>query len=599
MNVTNQNSPSKNPPPLSPSKRGCNSLASESKRQRIQETAHQLIGSKTKKPLSEADQRILDKVKAIKSKKPKELPKLIHFIEKKDIEGLKAAFNPLNYHSDNIEGIEELKDAVYEIRYSSDNNKLNVAFAELLIQIEDLSLLTEKEFISYFKGVTLPKEHPNLALRLLCNDMTSLTLDHKLALQTFRTPIKNYTLLDYAAHFVKTEPYLKLVELGLDPIKVNFEGNISLHVLLSNLGSSRKTPSDLAAFFQGIYPYDTLPDPIARLTACGLFLGDLISLQNYQFIPLILNEMIRWKGPWEDWKEEIVPHLTIDDSAIGKYALLESLDQNFDLDRVDSNQHNLLHWAVVLQNIPLIKKLLPTNIRSQLDLNGRSALHLAATIPGMNPRIFKLLLKDATQDELKEDDSGYSPLDLALDGDLYENFHVLNQLGLSPSASISDEKWFAATNNVDHFKEQLKSTKLSLHSQKLLHFAVALGHKMIINECLKLTINWHQPDSYGYTPLALAVKKGDLETISIIYDHQTQFSPPSNKEAVIDLIQISLKHPVAIDEMLKRLPVSTLFEPNENGWNTLGLVEFFGGKRLSLNLLQSHLRLQNEEFYSS
>lgn len=593
----------KSTPPPSPLKRviGEHCPNSSPKKQRLFEeeliqtkAIEILVPKEPKKPFSARSQQLKVVVERIKAKCSVVKPSLSSYIEANNIEGLKAAFNPLNYHIDNQAGIEELEEAMLVACDMPNGKALRLALVELLVQIEDLELLYRPEFTDFIESVKVPKEgRPHLVHCLITDEFSLTSRFTYTELRNFLTPIKKYTLLHYAAFFGKKRLYNDLVELGFDYTQTDGDGNIPLKLILKSIGASHCTASELVSFFRRFYFYDALKTHQERLGIFCLFFQDAIHYNACQMIPLVINTMTRWNGrPWKDWRNEVIPLFELDAHSMGRYALQDSIDENFDLTKRDSNGQNLLHWAVVMQNIPLIEALIHTELPSRKDLSGRNALHVAAAIPDIDLRILKMLTEVTPRAATFQDYFGYTALDYALEGDLYNNFAMLRQLGCEPSELFSSILWYSATNEIEAFRAAFDPKADYIKYPKLLHFATALGNHAIVDECLRHEdIDWHESDEQGFTALTLAIIREDAVLIDKIYQHQANSSAKWDKQEAINLIRFALSHPDHIDALLRQLPLDTLSEPNEAGWNPLALVNLYGGTALYHNLYQSLQRL--------
>lgn len=598
MSSINPTSPTKTYPPLSPSKRGApsNRPNSETKRVRqddsIPTIAKAALVQNAKKSYSARDIELKERIDRMKAKQKLVARTLSSYIKDWDIDGLKAAFNPLHYQIDNPKGIEDLKNALEMIDLLDDEYwALGIAFAELLIQIEDLEVLADDDIQEFFKILVVPKNHPSALLCLLCGSRQALEQLPPSTLAEYRSPIKKHSLLHYAAICKATDLYLWLIHLNAVPQK-NEDGQSPITLLFEAIGRSNDKPADLASFFNKYFRFDIIPEHTKRVGLFCIFLQEAINRNAIQLVPLLINQMERWKGDWKDWKNEIIPSLKLKETAICRMALLWPRDENFTLDSKDSQDRTLLHWAIVLQNIPLIKELLKTTLAHESDLHGRTALHYAASVPQIDPDILRLLTEHNPKATLKKDYLGHTPLEIALNGHIYENFRALCRTAPSKPGLVSPCLWYAAANDAAHFKAIVEKDKPFSKGLYALHVAIALGHSEIVRECLQHPIFWHIEDKFGYMPLTLAVQRGDNESIDRIMAHRALFEMPSNKQEAIDLIQLSFKHPMEIDRILGNLPLDTLETQNENGLTPLQLAEIYGGTAVSYKLVDSLERVK-------
>lgn len=597
-------SPIKSTPPASPFKRsvGENTINSSPKRQRLafdEESADQTIQRKASeilpKMLSERSQKVIALVAAIKSQRPVKRASLASYIEERNIEGLKAAFNPMDYFTGNTQKINELRAAVMAAKSLPHEKELRLALAELIVQIEDLDLLSRDEFIEFIKHTCGSNEDSHPVLRLLVDEFAFNKGIISPSTLRFISPIKNRTMLHYAAYFAKLSAYNLLVDYGLDPAQEDVEENIPIRMMLQSIGASSYTASHLASFFRQFYSYKRQPDSKERSEVFRLFLQDAIENSSHQIVPLAIHAIEEWKGPWGNWRAKIAPKLKLEDSSLGRHALQDSLDQNFDLNQRDSNGQTLLHWAVVMQNLPLIQALLQTDLPSKKDIYGRCALHIAASIPHIEPLILQLLKEATPHSETVRDNFKMTALDLALEGDLYDNFSKLHRLGCKTAKTRTCALWYSATNNLEAFRTAFDKPSDLTHYAKLLHFAIALGHHSIVDECLlKDSINWHLPDKLGVTPFAMAIEREDKALAKRIFKNQTNFCPPFPRKTAIGLIQLSFQHPSSIDISLSTLPFGTLTQCDALQFTVLDYIRLYGGPAVRYNLCQSLERIEKK-----
>lgn len=559
----------KSTPPPSPMKRGVDSHAvrSSPKKQRIDEALEVLA-----KPLPERSQKLKEVIAAIKAKNALVKKPLCEYVEERNIEGLKAAFRPTNYHIDNKEGIDELEAAVFVAKKFPVKDHTRLVLASLLAQIEDLELLSREDLVDFIEKTDVPAGHPDPVLCLIADERTLLYRFKEEEILSFISPIKQHTLLHYAAHFGKKGLYQSLVGFGLNITQCNQDGAVPVTMILKSIGASPRTVSELVKFFRQFYPFDSDPNYWVRHKLFVLFLHEAIRQSAYQFIPLAINIMVRWKGPLENWREEIAPLLK---------------QQHIDLELRDSNRQNGLHWAVVMQDLPLVETLLNTPLPSAADGYGRTPLHIAAMIPGIDSRILRLLKEATTGAATLQDYFGSTALDLTVIGDLYDNFHLLHQLDCDRSECLNHLLWYSATNDLEAFKALFETKSHVTNCPKLLHWAVALGHHPIVDECLKHEMDWHEPDRHGYTPLALAIQRGDAAMIDKIYRHQATCFPSWDLKEAMELVQLAFAHPLHLDDQLSKPPLDRLTIPNEEGWTPLALVRMYGGPELHHILCQS------------
>lgn len=559
----------KSTPPPSPMKRGIDSQSVQSspKRQRIPEALEVLA-----KPPSERSQKLKAMIAVIQAKNAVVRKTLAEYVEERNIEGLKAAFQPTNYHIDNMDGIDQLEAAVFVAKKFPIKDHTRVILASLLAQIEDLEILSRSDLMDFIEKTKVPAGHPDPVLCLIADERRLLYRFKEEEIVSFISPRKQHTLLHYAAHFGKKGLYQTLVGFDLNSFQCNQDGAAPVTMILKSIGASSRTVSELVKFFRFYYPFDSDPNYGVRQQLFVVFLHEAIRLSAYQFIPLAINIMVRWRGPLENWREEIAP-------------LLKQKD--IDLELRDSNGQNGLHWAVVMQDLPLVEKLLDTPLASAADGYGRTPLHLAAMIPGMDLRILRLLKEATSKAADLQDYFGLTALDLTLMGDLYDNFHLLHQLGCDRSEYLTPLLWCSATNDLEAFKALFETKSNVTNCPKLFRWAVALGHHLIVDECFKCDIDWHEPDMHGYTPLALAIQRGDAAMIDKIYQHQVTCYPQWDLKEAMELIQLAFVHPLHLDDQLSKPPLDRLSIPNEEGWTPLALVLMYGGPAVHHILHQS------------
>jgi ankyrin repeat protein len=193
---------------------------------------------------------------------------------------------------------------------------------------------------------------------------------------------------------------------------------------------------------------------------------------------------------------------------------------------------------------------------------------------------------------------GKTAVELALSGNLYENSRVLLSKMQPKPDMISPCLWYAATKDVAKFREIIEKHSPFSEGIFALHTSIALGHREIIHICLEQPTFWHVPDKFGYTPLSLAVLKGDKDIIDQILNHRSRFAPSFNRQEIIALIQLSIQHPHKIETILQNLPLETLQNPNEDNLNPLQLAEIYGGPGVSQALSEGFVRVKKSEPHS-
>ncbi|CAG2217454.1 ANKTM1 [Mytilus edulis] len=211
------------------------------------------------------------------------------------------------------------------------------------------------------------------------------------------------------------------------------------------------------------------------------------------------------------------------------------------------NNKTVLHLAVESGHLPVIETLLKEkgcfNLTEAIDLNDQTILHYAAK--NGNTMIVEILmgktplhiaaendndnaieiLYNASQTELNDgDDDGRTPLMLACQTGHYKSVKTLLTLGADISARDEDSCTgliLAARHGYANIVKVLLDNYADVNQNTALHVACEHGHVDCIRILLRYNADVTQMNSYGCTPLGMAVDGNESEAAVALLSHSS------------------------------------------------------------------------------
>lgn len=537
-------------------------------------------------------QKLLTLVNRIKAGKPAAKTSLKDYIQNLDENGLKNSFKAHQYFSENIEAVDELFDAlevINSLAHCKKVDSLRLTFAELIASIEDMDLLSQPDIQSFLLSIELSGPHHSLPLILMTGSHYLFYEIPKEQLENFRSPVNEHNLLHYAAHFFPLSLYLELLEkLEIDERGTNREKMSSLAVLFKALGASSSKVYELNAFFDSLFKIDFMSNQPERFNQISFILEDSINYHSLQMTVLVMEKMREWNIAID----KMIPIMELDKDSLGATALLKSKCDTADLTLKDAKGQTLLHWAIALGNIPLFTELSHTSLVDQIDDFGHSPLHLAVMIPHVDSTILQGLIELNPHALYQKDNDGFTPLELALQCERYENFKRIYAFEPSYTPSKIDAGlWYAATDQANLFELPEDITE----GTNALHVASALNSSNVLDKCLNGDFNWHKVSHNGYRPLALAIQANNTDAAYQICDHLKYLDGSFNREIAIDIIKICLKSPEELDHFVFQASIETFIQKDAQNLNPLDYAALHGGSALLDRLEQSIRRVEEKQ----
>lgn len=590
--------------PLSPLKRGSasNTPVSSPKKKKAQESPDHRVSKRAKEVLpltsmaSAKNRRLLARIEQIKARQREVKPTISECILKGDIPGLKQAFDVQVYHPGNPKGIHELHHALSLLNNldceAFDVEGMGLALAELIVQIEDLEVLIQDEVLELFNNIDAEDAESPVVL-VLANAIGDIKKLSDQQILEFRSPINRYSLLHYAAITNQLELFILLLERGLNALEISENGYTPFQFLLQALASTKVSPVALMPHVDRIFPEIEWTEWNERLMQLIALVRESITEDAWQLAVISIKKMGLDRMALESITEGLLPLMEQIKPSLGKEALHLPVPIGTKSSQRDVCERSLLHWAVAFENKPLLHSLLQTDLIRQKDGFLRTAFHYAAMVPDMDASLIEMLFQKDERLIAERDVFGYTPHDLALKDGLYENFRILNRCKTVGESMMSPYLWFAATNQINKIAERFEQGHGSIDDSHALHCAVVLGSIEVITECLKYVQDGLYVDQNGYTPLALAVKRGDPQIIDLLFTHyESRGDIISHRQDILNLIRISFMSPLQMDRALRGMTIQNFLEVRDSDYPPLTYLLYYGGPALLNRFRQSLHRVK-------
>jgi ankyrin repeat protein len=578
--------------PFSLSKRGSasNTPVSSPKKQKVEETAELRASKKAKEllPLKSAasakNAELLACIERMKARQREVKPTILECVVKGDIQALRHAFDPQIYHPGNPKGIRELKDALHLLNTldgeAFDVDGMRLALAELIAQIEDLEVIIQDGIFELYNHID-PSETESPVVLVLVEAVDEIKMLPNQKILEYRSPINRYSLLHYAAITLQLEIFTNLLETGLDPLERSDNGHTPFQFLIQALATTKLSPVGLLPHFDRIFPTVDWTEWNERLKHLIALVKESIAEDAWQMAVISLKKMGLDRNALEAITERLLPQLEQVKPSLGKSALFHPVPLQGRSSEKDVCERSLLHWAVAFENKPLLQSLLQRDVIRQKDGFSRSAFHYAAMVPDIDASIIEMLFAKDPQLIVDRDVFGFTPHDLALKDRLYDNFKILNHCKPVADSMINPYLLFAATNQPAKISERFEQEQQPIDDSHALHCAVVLGGLETIEECLKRANDVLCLDQNGYTPLALAVKRGDPQVIDQLFTYCESLGVViPNREEIVTLIRTALMKPLQMDRALRGLTIEDFAVMRDSVYSPLTCLLFYGGPAL-------------------
>ncbi|MDG1137957.1 MAG: DUF4836 family protein [Opitutales bacterium] len=196
-------------------------------------------------------------------------------------------------------------------------------------------------------------------------------------------------------------------------------------------------------------------------------------------------------------------------------ALAQSIDQGALINANDRLGHTPLHYCAFKGNARFVDYLLRNG--GNPNVKGRhysTPLHSAAW--GRNIDVFELLLEDGAEVDARTDEGETPGMTAALRGEK-EMLEILFALSADPHAkddhgsNMLDLAAAGGHEDIVHLLSQMKVAK-----NHPLHVAAGLGKLELMKDMLKNGHNVNETDSFGATPLLIAVVSNKMEIVQFL-----------------------------------------------------------------------------------
>ena len=218
-------------------------------------------------------------------------------------------------------------------------------------------------------------------------------------------------------------------------------------------------------------------------------------------------------------------------SLVGK-KLSSSMAIVTNINRVDENNRNALHHAVILGDLSLVEFFLDNGIDTKAtDIDGLIPLRYAERIAAEQPTVERMkivsLVLEKTRGINKGDEQGWPPMVWSLMAGDYERVIELRDRGANVFAgrlTASGRGQIAGHQNPVWAAEYLEddwAIKILAKDAPDYYFPVAVGNRYLkfTQEMIKRGVDINVKDKYGYSAAMRAAKAGRLDDLQMLIDH--------------------------------------------------------------------------------
>ena len=218
-------------------------------------------------------------------------------------------------------------------------------------------------------------------------------------------------------------------------------------------------------------------------------------------------------------------------SLIGK-KLSSSMAIVTNINRVDENNRNALHHAVILGDLSLVEFFLDNGIDTKAtDIDGLIPLRYAERIAAEQPSVERMkiasLVLEKTRGINKGDERGWPPMVWSLMAGDYHRVIELRDRGANVFAgrlTASSRGQIAGHQNPVWAAEYLEddwAIKILAKDAPDYYFPVAVGNRYLkfTQEMIKRGVDINVKDKYGYSAAMRAAKAGRLDDLQMLIDH--------------------------------------------------------------------------------